>query len=589
MIVVRRGCDVSGTRARERGSAVFSVIVVGLLVAAAGLGALALGEARLRAARRRAAAEQARLVARAAVSAIGAWFEARERGALVAPPAVTDVDRDARRIDDDGDGAGPAWFAAPAPWNVRYRDGAPGALFRPPDAGPDGAFVGTPDGPDVALDAHGAGAAVLDELSRALDPRGAVQLVRAALFRAPAWAGADALATIEVRASSAIGGAAPALAIARGEVRRVDWSRPDRPLVAEGDVHLVADARWTHGEALAGGALDADWSAWPGGAPWLAPDRPLRDDADGDGVDDDVDGDGTPDLAAWRAAPGTVPDPWFRARVGSLLAGAPDPGVPCGAPFPFGPRRSPPAPPSRGADRSGIFVRCPAGGPVSAVPAAWPRLGGLGVRGVARAVEDPTRPGWFRLHATTAAQPPDALLAATRGVLVLVPDPARTAPLDLDFGGGAGGGFVLTAGDLRLRGTVAGPGAAEGPGDPRDAAGAERAPAPADEALEAEPWDADCSAWDVQRWTPVALRTPHRRHACTALQRHWQGLLAAAGAVEGAGPLVVEGQIRGRTVRLDGSAGPVRIASDPAASDPAVRAGPPGAPRVVVTGRRTVP
>jgi hypothetical protein len=218
---------------------------------------------------------------------------------------------------------------------------------------------------------------------------------------------------------------------------------------------------------------------------------------------------------------------------------------------------------------------------------AWPRLAALGVRGVARAVEDPARPGWFRLQASTAAQPPAELLAATRGVVVLVPDPARTAPLDVDLDGA--GGLVLTAGDLRLRGTVARPGAAEGPGDPRDTAGAERAPVPPDDALEAEPWDADCSGWDVQRWWSVALRVPDARHSCTAPQRHWRGLLAAAGAVEGAGPLLIEGQVRGRTVRLDGSAGPVRVVSDPDSSDPAVRAGPPGAPRVVVTGRRFVP
>ncbi len=584
----RRGPRDVVRRPDERGSAVFAVLVVGLLVGAAGLGALVLGEARLRAARRRVATEQARLVARSAAGVIGSWFEARERGALVAPPAAADVDREARRIDDDGDGAGPAWAAAAAPWNVRYRDAAPGQLFRPPDAGPDGTFVGTPDGPDVALDGGGRGAAVLDALSRALEPRGTVRLVRATLFRAPAWSGADALATVEVRASSALAGGAPALTLARGEVRRVDWSRPDRPLVAADRAELVGDARWEHGEALVGGTLDADPGAWPGGVPWLAPDRPLRDDADGDGLADDVDGDGTPDLAAWRAAAGVVPDPWFRARIGGLLTGAPDPGVPCGAPFPFGPRRLPPAAPSRAADRSGLFVRCPAGRPVDAVPGAWVRLAARGPRGLARAVEDPARPGWFRLHASLAAEAPSALVARTGGVVVLVPDPARTAPLDVDLDG-SGGGLVLVTGDLRVRGVATRPGAAAAPGDPRDAAGAERAPDPADDALDAEPWDAACAGWDVQAWWPVALRPSHARHACTATLRHWRGLLAAGGTLEGTGPLATEGQVRGRTVRLDGSAGTVRIAADPDGLDPAVRPGPPGAPRVVTTGLRTVP
>jgi hypothetical protein len=308
---------------------------------------------------------------------------------------------------------------------------------------------------------------------------------------------------------------------------------------------------------------------------------------DGDGRPDDADGDGVPYLAQWRALPGDVPDPWFRARVGGEWDGLTAPAGACVAPFPFGPRAVPAAPASKPADRSGLFVRCPASS-AGTLPGRWAALAGAGSRGFWTAEEDASVPDAYRVDGAGPALRIADVLPRSGGAVLLVPSPARMTPTFLALTGGRGA-VLVSRGDLALTGTGTALRASPAPGDPRDTGGAERVAALADGYLEAAPAAGDCVGWVIGEWRDPSAGTADRLHACPAAALHWEGLVAGAGRVAVTGPFDMLGQLRAETLAADGIAGAVLVMAPAAGADPLVRPGPPGAPRVVATGVRDVP
>jgi hypothetical protein len=570
---------------RERGGALVAAVMVTLLVTAVGVGAWSSAQARLKAARWRLARAQAAWAGRGAVRVVASWFEAVERGSLVPPPARDVALRDRRRIDPDGDGAGPPWRDADPPLRVRYREGA-GALFRPPD-GPGAAdrFLGTPDGPDVLLERGPRGAAALNALATAVAPELPLVLSRVALFRPPDRAGPRALATIALTAAVPVAGAGQARVELRGEAVAFDWDRLDRPLVVAGTARFAGEAGWRGGEAVIGGDLLAGGTVeagWPGGIPWLEPDRPLRDDADGDGTADDADGDGTADLPGWRDAPGTVADPWWRGRVAGGWSGVAPAIGGCRPARPFAPRRSPPAAADKPRERSGLMVGCPAS--PEPVPPHWQRLAASGRRGALLAIEDPARPGLFRLDGIGPAVPPLALLPPGGGLLRLLPDPARSSTLTLILEGGRGAilvdrGPVALTGERRRRHVDARPAA------PRDTAGADRPFGVDDERLGLTPAAPGCADWEVGAWQEP--EPPPAASHCGERAVHWHGAVAVDGEVSVQGGVQLLGQLRAGALAVDGTVRAAGIRTPGAwVLAAGTRAGPPGAPRVLLTGLR---
>lgn len=579
-------------RRAEAGSAALAVVVLSLIVAAAGVGAITLARWQLAAAQRRVALAQLRWLGRAAVAAVGGWFEAPERGALVPPPAASQVIRDRRRVDPDGDGAGTLWSRATRPWNCRYKETRPERLFRPADGPePEDQFLGAPDGPDIVVESR-AGSHVLDELARALAPVTNFHVVQVIFFRPPPRAGPRALATVEVRLERVFPGGGATRVRARGEVLRIDWGRVDRPIEVARDAVFTGESCWRRGEAMIGGDLVADpvvWSRWPGGIPWLAPDQPLRDDADADGTPDDADGDGAVDLEAWRLAAGFVPDPWWRGRVGGRLVSSPPPSGPCQSPFPFGPRADPPAPLSKSGDRSGLFVLCPSSALGPPIDAVWLELAEAGVRGAWRADEDAVALGSFRLDGIGARRALADVLPRRGGVVALTPAPGRTTPLEVVLAGRAGA-VLWRGGDGDARGGDPSPTVDAAPGDPRDTRGDERAGREGDD-YAALREAGGCESWDVAPWQQDGEpSTAAARHPCGDADAHFTGLLAASGRLRLVGPVTVLGQVRAGALTADGAEGAARVlAVAVSAVEGRDRAGPPGAPRVRVADRRTVP
>jgi hypothetical protein len=578
----------------DRGAALVASLWIALLVGALAIGAWTVADARLSAARGRADAARAEAFARAAVQAAAAWFEDEERSGLVPPPRRDDVLRDLRAIDPDGDGEGRRWSAERSPWDVRYKEGA-GAddLFRPPDGpSPRDRFVGTADRPDVLLEADGAGAFVLRRLAAALGVPAEARVERIAAFgparggRPDGLLGRAELATIEAVVSWPTSGGMRTRAAARGEVVRVPWGRLDRPLEVAGDARFLGAARWARGEALVAGDLfapAATWGGWPGGVPWRAVDAPLHDDENGDGLDDDADGDGAADLDAFRGAPGTVPDPWWRGRVGGRWHGAPEVAGTCLAPLPFGPRATPPAPPAKQTDRSGLFVACPQPAPAPLDP-AWEELARLGRRGAGVVEEDARAPGAFRLDGAGRALALDAL--PDDALWWVVPSVSRLSALVLP-GDGRRGAWCVAAGDAALALGRGVPRPLAAPGDPRDTRGESRPGEAGDDHL---PLTREPDGWQPGRWKePSGLPAPERWYPEPAESVAFEGLVAAAGQLGLEGPGLLLGQARAGDLRLDGTAGPTEVrAARFVRDDPRTRPGPPGSPRIVVRGLRLV-
>lgn len=573
----------------EEGAALIAALWISALVAAVALAAWTVADARLGAARRRMDRARAASLADACLHTAAAWFEEEERSGLVAPPRREEVDREQREVDPDGDGEGPHHSAASVPWNVRYKETAGDEdLFRPPDGpSPADRFVGTAAGPDLVLRAGGSGEAVLARMLRALDAPQGAHVERLAFFAPPRGGREGELATIEVIVSWPTAGGLPTRLRARAEVKRIDYGRLDRPLEVEGDAHFLGDARWSHGEAF----IDADLFAsaatrdgWPGGIPWKALDRPLHDDEDGDLVDDDADGDGIPDLEAFRASPGSVPDPWWRGRVGGRWHGVTTPAASCTAPFPFGPRATPPAPPEKESDRSGLFVSCPAPMPPALIP-AWRELARLGIRGAGIAIEEERGPGRFRIDGEGEGRgledlPPGALWW-------LEPAASRRVPLVLPAGGWRGAWCVATGdAELAIDGGTAR--ALAAPGDPRDTRGESRAGGARDDHLVLR---RDIDGWQIGRWkAPEDAPHPESWHPSGVGEVAFEGIVAVSGRlrVHGSGTLL--GQARSGSLVVDGTRGATVLSAAPFShDDPRTRPGPPGAPRIVLRARRTVP
>jgi hypothetical protein len=594
VIAGQRGAALVAARPGERGAALVVALWIALLAGSLGIGAWTVADARLSAARGRADAARAEAFARAAVEVAAAWFEDAERGGLVAPPRLGEVQRDLRAIDPDGDGAGRRWSAEHAPWDVRYKESA-GAddLFRPPDGpAPRDRFVGTADRPDVLLESDGSGSAVLLRIAAVLGAPSGARVERLAFFgpprggRPPTAPGGTELATIEAAVSWPTAGGTRTRAAARGEVVRVEWGRLDRPLEIAGDARLLGAARWARGEAFVAGDLHAGagtWHGWPGGVPWRMVDAPLRDDENGDGLDDDADGDGAPDLESFRSAPGSVPDPWWRARIGGLWHGGPPATGPCAAPLPFGPRATPPAPPDKQADRSGLFIGCPQA-VAPAVDPAWEELARLGRRGAGLAEGDPATGGAFRIDGAGSAR---ALGELPDGALWwVIPAAPRGAVLELPAGGRRGA-WCVAAGDAAMSLARGAPRPLAAPGDPRDTRGASRSGESPDDHL---PLAREAGGWQPGRWKPPAgLPPPERWYPEPAEVAAFEGLVALPGQLDLEGPGLLLGQARAGGLRLDGSAGPAEVRAGPfARDDPRTRPGPPGAPRIVVRGIRVV-
>lgn len=572
----------------ERGSVLIGLLVVLALVGGTGVAAVLLAQGQIQSGRRRVLEVRAQRVAAAGLEVVTSWFEPNSAGALVAPPPPDLWVRDLRQIDADGDGSGPLWSDSPAPWNRRFKEGSLACLFQPPD-GPEAQdrFWGTPEGPDLHLSGPSA-QLFLESWSRLLDPERQVSIRSIDLFRPLRGTDPRALASAEIQVEAATAGGPPIRVRARGEVVALDWGRPDRPLLVSGASRWLGQAGWGRGEAVIGGDLEADdstVSAWPGGIPWAGPDRPVRDDQDGDGTPDDQDGDGTPDFTQWKDLPGAVPDPWWRGRVGGAWVGHFAALRPCTCRFPFGPLADPPQPPSKQADRSGLFFGCATAQPVVPIPGSWEAVARSGRRGIRRVVEDRRRPGEFRLDGVGPPQTLDTLLSSGTGLLWIVAARSPGNPLEVRAGRFQGG-LVVTGADLRLTG-----GLAHGlddwfPPPPRDSKGGERPGSSADPRLVANPEGFGCRGWTVDSWDDRGGATAGTD--CGSANAEWTGLVAASGAVEVIGPARVVGQLRGGSLVVDGTPGPVEIL---AAGDPGScpsRPGFPGLRRVELADFRNV-
>ncbi len=571
--------------------ATLAVVVIGLLVMVTALGGFGLARLSRRAAQLRVARVQAEQAAQLAVAATAQWFEVTERGSLVAPPVLDDLDRDQRAVDPDRDGVGVLWTRSAAPWNVRYREHGEDP-WRPPQArGADDSFAGTSAGPDLCLTRNGAGAGRLAALANVIDSTGAVTLQRICWFAPQANLERAAFATVEAVAEVRVAGAAfPALAVARAELAWLEAARYDRPLVVESDATLRGAFAWRRGEAAVGGTLSVapeTIDAWPGGIPWRAADAALHDDEDADGSADDFDRNGLPDLEEWRSSPGTVIDPWWRARIGGGLVGAPAVSGPCVAPWPFGPHRSPPEAPSKRLERSGVFVNCVTTDTLRAIPAAWRDAVHSKLRGVLSYEEDIDRLGCFRLDGLGECAALDELLPAAGGLVLVRAAPTRTDPLTLTLRGSRGA-IMIEGADLIVRSAGHRSVRDQSPGDPRETHGVERAASRRDDLAPLAPLDSRCQSWSVGPWvTWGAASDPRDRFECGSSDRDHEGLIATDRELLLEGPLELAGQVRARTLVGSADPEPIEVWAGPAlVGDPAFRFGPPGMPRVLVLDRR---
>lgn len=566
------------------------VLVVSLLISAVGVTVWSVGRVRLMAADRRAEFLQSELVGRAAVRVAGEWLESETRDGLLEPPALDEVNRERRVIDPDRDGDGERWDVADPPWDVRFKEVAlvDTELFGAASGQEEqDRFVGTREGPDLLLEeADARSAPYLERMSRVLDPEGRVRVERVAMFGPPWGADESVVASVEVMCSQALPGGVRLRTVVRGEVREVDWGAEDRVMEVAGDVEFLGDARWEWGEAVIGGELSADsgtWHGWPSGIPWAGARWAMRRDNDADGTVDDRDGDGTGDWEAWRGLPDTVPDPWWRGRVGGAWRQVePSPAGACVAAFEFGPWSDPPQAPVREGERSGLRLACPLSRPVEPIPYDLRRLVRAGVRGTARWVEIPGEAGRFRLEGRGESVGVGDLVPTAGEVVWLELDPDRGGPLELTVDGGQGV-LVVAGGDLDLRGGLRRERDLVAPGDPWAVPG-ERHSA----FLAVEPDGPLMDGWVVDDWyaggSGASASGP--RDAGT-LAVHFHGLVAVEGGLWLEGPYVHMGAVRAWNLVADGTAGAVRVVSARRASR-SEREGPPGAPRVRITAVRVI-
>lgn len=579
---------------KEKGSALTVVIIVAALLMATALAAFSVAQVARRAALRRLAQLRAERLAHDALLAAAGWFEAAERGSLTAPPGLAAIDRERRVVDPEGDGTYVTFRRAAAPWNVRYKEGGGSAdLFRPPERNlPAQRFVGNADGPDLCLVAAGAARAELLDLSHHLDPSARSRIAQICFFGPIGSADPQALATIEVQTTALLPSGPPARAVRRATIVAVDWGRLDRPLEIADRATLIGNVSWRFGEARVDGDLIADATTvalWPGGIPWLALNQPLRDDTDRDGSDDDADGDGRADLQLWRDLPGSIPDPWWRARLGGRLSSAAVP-PPCSSPFPFGPRAVPPVAPGKSSDRSGLFCGCPLEPIAPQLAPPFDQVLAARGRGVRIAIESESRSGCFQLDGRGRCRTIDDLWDPRGGAGIVIAATNRRTPLAWDVAGQRGVLFVRGA-PLVLGQRASARIAVAAPSDPRDTAGQSRA-ARADDPY--APLDLDggpCAGWQLGRWlAPGGSPAAALDWPCGVTDRGFEGSIVVDGTVNLRGPLTLSGTLRGRELTADGSVGPIVLEAVPVLDDSRLhRPTPPGAPAILIVEERAVP
>lgn len=583
----------------QTGSATIAVITASMLLAASALGAFGIALSSRAAAQRRIAHLAAQRAALDLCGLIGQWFDAAERGAVVPPPPLGDLTRGERRLDPELDGTYSPYGSVAAPWNVMLHHSG-GDPWRPSSAAlPERTFAGAADGPDLCVDPE-RGRTTLVALASVVSPHRPLQIVRLCLYR-PELGVPDGLATIDVVVESTVTPQLVVRARARGMARvlvpesasALASPRLDRPLSITSDAVLTGAVVWHRGEAFVGGDLAAEpgtLDLWPGGIPWLRPDHPLHDDEDADGVEDDADGDGDADLASWRALPGSVPDPWWRARIGGRFDRAPAAAAVCTAPWPFGPRATPPAAASRSWDRSGLFIACPSAVSTPPIPPTWRALAQRLVRGALAYQEDPSRPNCFQLDGVGACVAPERLLPARGGLALVVAALTRSEPLELTLAGSRGA-LLVSGCDLVLRGrrTTAAPQPI--PATPRDTGGEERSAARNDRLAPLTSLDAEGGAWDVAPWIDRGSSGGAQEGSlASSAERHHRGLIACDRHLELIGPLQLEGTIQAATLEAHGEIDPIDLwGTGGVSGDAGRRSGPEGVPWVVVVDRRPLP
>jgi hypothetical protein len=541
----------------QRGSVMAGVIVIGLLISCCALGAYTAARLSRRSAQARWINAQAELTVMSALEMSATWFDAQERGSLIPPPRLDQLERHTRRAD---------------PANLRYRESG-GAPLRPPLLSADGQFLGTPEQPDACV----SDSDWLHQLSLALDPSSRSRVTSICWFAPPPASNGQTLASIDAVVTTALPSATELVLRARAELVALADARSDRPVIVLEDATWLGDARWEQGEGVIGGTLHAAAMAdagSPGGIPWGTVDRPIED------LDE-------PQLSVWRALPGVVPDPWWRARIGGEWIEAPPTSGRCAQPWPFGPRRTPPEDPSKEHDHSGAFVRCSSSQPLESIPGAWEALRGARVRGVIAVVEDPSDSSCFRIDDAGSCRALESLTPANGALTWIQTAATRTTPLRLQLHGGRGV-IAIRGADLELEAARFQRSDAGAPGDPRNPRGEERPSRSTDFVSRLSRADSSCDRWQVEAWgDPQVGPLPSLRWSCAESDWSWLGAIATDQLLMVGGGVRIAGQLRAQRLRVDGETLPVRvIALDGLAESAEGWPGFPGVPRVLAVDRR---
>ncbi len=320
---------------RERGSAIVLALLVAVILTLLGISFLWMAETEVRIAENEKLAAQALYVAEGGARVVKSWFD--KPSVALHVPEMAEVDRTLRTIDLDG--AGPGVPQAAGGGIPYYKegvdadaDGEDDLFLRPYRGGTEHALLGTPDGPDVRIDAGDPSSApFLRELSIAL-----ASDLEGPLFRAR-------IARIDVFGPPYVQDGAVWVRYGLGtirvtvELRRGTEGGPEERVVAQrtvqavlneapypgpyGALHSCADIEWSDGLSVRWGAmtailnsdLPADEDDYPESVPRSIPGTPALDSVWGGGWPQS--------LADWRSAVdgSAIEDPWFRVLVGGTM------------------------------------------------------------------------------------------------------------------------------------------------------------------------------------------------------------------------------------------------------------------------------
>lgn len=334
--------DDPAAREGERGSAIVLSLLIAVIMTLLGLSFVWMAETEVRIAENQSRATQARYLAEGSVRVVKRWFDAP--GTALAFPPVNVVDRSLRLIDVDGDGPTPSQAAGGG--IPEYKEG----IDRDGD-GDDDIFqvpfrfdmadllLGTPDGPDMRIDAATGGAteAFLEDLvgliAPALGDEGGLlrpRISRIDVYGPPyvqdggSWV-RFGLGRVRVTAELLRGpaGCEPDCIVAQSTVEAVLNETPYYGPF--GPLHSCAEIDWSNDFSLYWGAVtgmrDSDMpssvSDYPLSLPRRVPGDPRRDPVWGTTWAFDFD----TYLTARDLDP--VEDPWFRIHLGGLM-GIPD-------------------------------------------------------------------------------------------------------------------------------------------------------------------------------------------------------------------------------------------------------------------------